>query len=905
MIKIAYIFFGQVKNFNEKQFWALENNVLKQIKGLDLDFFLTTSKNTKFVNPRQKSTEGEPQDINYRSIDNFFDFKNTYYDNESDYPEKDIIDLSLKLLAKGGSWKEGDELKSISNSIKQIYGLEYFYNNFKNQLDNYDYFILSRSDLFHTHPINLQFLTEDKDLWTPRYNIFPQIDYGNFGGLNDRFAIIKNPEALKSYCTRYSSIKRAPQKYHAEKYLKQQIESGSFNKGVIDDFIFEFVRSNGEISDIIGIEADPNMNRALKNIDKTFVINLDRRVDRLNHFLQNSPIFANRYSAIDANSLKLTSQVKKLFKKSLTKITKAEIACSLSHYNLWRQLVEDNSSQNYLILEDDVVFEPGFESFWNNVFAKNLPTDYNLIYLGGCQPWNRPLYTKVLQRHNDYFYNIKKNDFFTKDDHYWHMNAQSYIISKKGASLMCQYLDQFGFDLEKNQAQDIFMGKFFSNNKIFSDPNSVYHLYPPMTRQIHEEDDNTEIDKKSDLRFAKEKFDSDERISFPRLAPISKKEIPKKIHLSWKDKNILSSSFKMIKKGAKNLETLNPEWDIEVSDDEDVNKYIRDNIGKSSWELIKDKKITEKTDLWRLLKVYKEGGMYIDIDRYIDTPISEIISENTECVIPTFQNIDFSQDFILSIQKNPMLERAISHNLFNRKSGKDLFYVAVHSYMHAVSEFLDGKMTDRGVNEDFFNKIRKQLSEDPKFSTYKETGPSNHILFRNLEKKFSLETYEQDKADFYNNQSVEHWNHETEKKHKALKTSNNNCLVFLNKNLFEEDFILHLFDKPEVIYNEGLDLIKPGATYVYSNATSTEHVWKYPKSVAKKIFNYQNCLRSFFDKLKGKNCNLIHLSDEHCHAEIDYYKNFNHVFRQYYREDAEADNVTFIPLGYKSGFIDE
>ena len=34
------------------------------------------------------------------------------------------------------------------------------------------------------------------------------------------------------------------------------------------------------------------------------------------------------------------------------------------------------------------------------------------------------------------------------------MNAQSYIISKQGASLICQYIEQLGFDLEKAQAQD-------------------------------------------------------------------------------------------------------------------------------------------------------------------------------------------------------------------------------------------------------------------------------------------------------------------------------------------------------------------------------------------------------------------------------------------------------------------
>ena len=244
----------------------------------------------------------------------------------------------------------------------------------------------------------------------------------------------------------------------------------------------------------------------LEKISKCFFINLNRRKDRLDHINKTLPFYAQRYRAIDANDLELTPQIQKLFKNCINKLTKAEIACSLSHYSLWKRLVTDKDADNYLILEDDVVFKPGFQSFWNSVFSQNLPDQYSLIYLGGCQPWNKPQYHKVLKPHNQYFYNVKKNDYFSKGDHYFHMNAQSYIISKQGASLICQYIEQLGFDLEKSQAQDIFMIKFFNKNKFFKAPDSIFHLYPNISYQLHEENDNAEIDKKSDLRHAKEKF---------------------------------------------------------------------------------------------------------------------------------------------------------------------------------------------------------------------------------------------------------------------------------------------------------------------------------------------------------------------------------------------------------------
>jgi hypothetical protein len=84
---------------------------------------------------------------------------------------------------------------------------------------------------------------------------------------------------------------------------------------------------------------------------------------------------------------------------------------------------------------------------------------------------------------------------------------------------------------------------------------------------------------------------------------------------------------------------------------------------------------------------------------------------------------------------------------------------------------------------------------------------------------------------------------------------------------------------------------------MYSNNLSI-----YPKKYVEVLSDRSKKFNDYFEKFKGKNCILVHLSDEHCHAEIDHYKNFKHVFRQYYRKDAIADNVTFIPLGYKKGF---
>jgi GR25 family glycosyltransferase involved in LPS biosynthesis len=903
MSRIAYIFFGQVKNFDKKQCEAFQYNVGDKLKHHDVDYFLTTSRSTRYNSPRQQEAEGRGVLVDPESMHQYFDFKDVFYDDQSRESEN-ISGLAQKLVTFGDAWNS-HSLTSTENSLKQLYGLEYFWHQFKGIAKNYDVFILSRCDLFHTHVFDVDCLNKDVDLLTPYYDGFEEIDYGQFGGLNDRFAVAKNVLSLAVYCSRYSGIKNKPQYYHAEEYLKQQVEYHKLTTDKIHNFCFLLYRANCKISDLVGIENDEQMNTNLNGIDKSYFINLDRRLDRLNQIYKNNPFFAQRISAIDAKKIELSDEIKKLFKTCFDKLTKAEISCSLSHYSLWKKLAEDPVAENYLILEDDVVFKDGFVKFWNQVFSKQIPSNYNLIYLGGCQPWNKPHYSKVLERYNDYFCNIKENDCFTKGDHYFHMNAQSYIMSKKGAKLICDYVETYGFDLQKTQAQDIFMINFFNKNKLFEAPKSIYHLNPLMSYQLHEENNNTEIDKNSDLRYAEERFkikQEDEMIQFPLLAKIYSKQIPKKIHLSWKNKNVLNSNYSLIKKGAKNLELLNPDWDIEVSDDEGVNRYIRDNIGKSSWELIKDRKITEKTDLWRLLKIYKEGGLYVDIDRYIDTPLSEIIKANTSCVIPTFQDIDFSQDFVLSCANNPMIERAISNNLFNRKNRQNLFYTAVCSYMHAASEFLGGQKVERGDNPVYFNDIRKQIEACEYLETFREIGPEYHTLYRNTAGDFDAKIFEKDKADFYNGESVIHWNADTQAKHTQLKNTNKQKLIFLQHNLFEEDFISELFEDCDVIYDTEMNRVIDDSVIVYSNGSSTENVWKYSDEIAQNLFDFQNKLRNYFEQCKNKNCILVHLGDEHCHAEIDYYQNFKHVFRQYYRKDATANNLTFIPLGYKKGF---
>jgi len=50
---------------------------------------------------------------------------------------------------------------------------------------------------------------------------------------------------------------------------------------------------------------------------------------------------------------------------------------------------------------------------------------------------------------------------------------------------------------------------------------------------------------------------------------------------------------------------------------------------------------------------------------------------------------------------------------------------------------------------------------------------------------------------------------------------------------------------------------------------------------------------------------LLHFSNENLSHDCGYYLKANHVFRNYYDSNITAQNVTFVPLGVKSGFINK
>lgn len=236
--------------------------------------------------------------------------------------------------------------------------------------------------------------------------------------------------------------------------------------------------------------------------------------------------------------------------------------------------------------------------------------------------------------------------------------------------------------------------------------------------------------------------------------------IPKIVHFSWIDDSILTSNHIFPKNTIQRMVELSPGWEFVLSTDLDVDLFLQDKLDKTDFDLIKDCHIVEKSDLWRLIKLYEEGGVYTDIDRLCNTSLNDFINNEIMCVLPTCHDNDFSQDFMCSAPNNPIFLETFKLVMQRRKEGhKNIYFLGPQTYMHGVTKALFGKIIDVNAGPEIFKEIRKELSNHTFISTYREEPPYHTILYRPEHNQIDFD-HEQMKRDFYASYGIKHWTNE-------------------------------------------------------------------------------------------------------------------------------------------------
>jgi GR25 family glycosyltransferase involved in LPS biosynthesis len=167
------------------------------------------------------------------------------------------------------------------------------------------------------------------------------------------------------------------------------------------------------------------------------IINLDRRPDRkenmIKEFEKQGMFLGDEHfvKAVDGKELKLTEELYHLFKGNNFNYRSGVIGCALSHYYLWKQLINDDTTDYYVIMEDDINLCNDFKKYFEE-FVENNEIVYDLMFLGYS------MYSRNKQSLTgepiiiDFRKNLYVGGFFC------------YIITKTCAKKLISYISQNG-----------------------------------------------------------------------------------------------------------------------------------------------------------------------------------------------------------------------------------------------------------------------------------------------------------------------------------------------------------------------------------------------------------------------------------------------------------------------------
>jgi mannosyltransferase OCH1-like enzyme len=116
---------------------------------------------------------------------------------------------------------------------------------------------------------------------------------------------------------------------------------------------------------------------------------------------------------------------------------------------------------------------------------------------------------------------------------------------------------------------------------------------------------------------------------------------------------------------------LNPEYEYRFLDDYDIIDFIKKDFPEYLECYKKLKHGASKADLWRYLIIYKNGGVYADMDCKCLTPLNQWIDPQAAFVTQLGINKDVCQWLIISVPQNPIFLRAAQKTLFNSENNNN------------------------------------------------------------------------------------------------------------------------------------------------------------------------------------------------------------------------------------------
>jgi mannosyltransferase OCH1-like enzyme len=182
--------------------------------------------------------------------------------------------------------------------------------------------------------------------------------------------------------------------------------------------------------------------------------------------------------------------------------------------------------------------------------------------------------------------------------------------------------------------------------------------------------------------------------------------IPKIIYQTWKTKN-LHPNVQQIRN---NIQILNPDYKIILFDDTDMDNWINENCEQyiiNAYNMLYNG--AAKADLWRYLIIYKNGGIYLDIDSSIDCSLDLLIQTNDSAVISREGNKGYFLQWLLIFEKeHPILKSTIDkciYNINNKTHTDVVFLTGPGVFTEAINETYPHIQNMWDMDDDELNKI--------------------------------------------------------------------------------------------------------------------------------------------------------------------------------------------------------
>lgn len=206
----------------------------------------------------------------------------------------------------------------------------------------------------------------------------------------------------------------------------------------------QFVNKVSHVTDVTfetteATETNKNNNAFIK------IVNLERRSDRKKdtmNKLDKAGIPTDDcefIKALDGSSLKPTSELKHLFRNNDFGSRRGVIGCALSHYNLWKRLLNDSQHEYYVIMEDDFVLCSNFKKQLDTLKSNNEFAMREVLFFG---------YHMFEKNRNYDIYNMVSEsiDIVNLNKDFYIGGTFLYSINKTGAKKMLEYIYQNGIN---------------------------------------------------------------------------------------------------------------------------------------------------------------------------------------------------------------------------------------------------------------------------------------------------------------------------------------------------------------------------------------------------------------------------------------------------------------------------